>query len=205
MCRRRSSTGILACVGLSLPFAMFAADHAADRQGLQLSLRRAVEIATSPEGNARIQLADESTAQAKARSNQTRAALLPSLDGAVTEQNLVQNLNAYGLRISVPVPGFVLPNIVGPYNLFDARLSATQSVFDFSNIRKLQASRLLVKAAKSDRDNTEQEVGAQVAKAYLTALKAETDVQTAHANIELSQALVKQAENLKTAGTGTGI
>ena len=59
-------------------FGAVASVGAADRPVLQLSLRRAVEIATSPEGNARIQLAAESTEQAKARSTQARAALLPT-------------------------------------------------------------------------------------------------------------------------------
>src|ERR1700688_2795614 len=166
------------------------------RAALQLSLRRAVEIATSPEGNARIQLAAESTEQAKARSTEARAALLPSLDAAVTEENQVQNLASFGLKVNIPIPGFMFPTIVGPYNLFDARVSASQTVFDFSSIRKLQASRLAVRASKSERDNTEQDVGAQVAKAYLAALKADADVRTAQANVELSNALLKQAENL---------
>jgi outer membrane protein len=179
--------------------------YAADRPVLQLSLRRAVEIATSPEGSNRLQLATELTEQAKARFTQARAALLPSLDAAVTEQNETQNLAAFGLNVNVSIPGFQFPHFVGPYTLFDARLSASQQVFDFSSIRRVQASRIATKAAKSDRDNTEQEVGAQVAKAYLAALKADADSRTAQANVELAQALLKQAESLKSAGTGTGI
>ena len=64
---------------------------------------------------------------------------------------------------------------------------------------------MAVKAARSDRDNTAEEVGAQVAKAYLAALRAAADGDAAQANVELSQALLKQAESLKSAGTGTGI
>jgi outer membrane protein TolC len=179
---------------------------AADSPMLQLSLRRAVEIATSPEGSNRLQLATELTGQAKARSAEARAALLPSLDAAVTKQNENQNLAAFGLNLSsIPIPGFQFPHIVGPYDLFDARLSASQQVFDFSSIRRYQASRIATQAAQSDRDNTVEEVGAQVAKAYLAALRSDADVRTAHANVELSEALLKQAESLKSAGTGTGI
>src|ERR1700730_12752846 len=86
--------------------------QAADRPILQLSLRRAVEIATSPEGSSRLQLSTELTEQAKARSAQARAALLPSLDAAVTEQNENQNLAAFGLNLSsIPIPGFQFPRI----------------------------------------------------------------------------------------------
>jgi outer membrane protein TolC len=44
-----------------------------------------------------------------------------------------------------------------------------------------------------------------VARAYLAGVRADTDVDTAQANITLSQAVLKQAENQKSAGTGTGI
>jgi outer membrane protein len=187
-------------------FLLAASIQAADRPILQLSLRRAVEIATSPEGSNRLQLSTELSEQAKARSAQARAALLPSFDAAVTEQNENQNLAAFGLNLNtIPVPGFQFPRIVGPFNLFDARLSASQQVFDFSSIRRFQASRIATQAAKSDRDNAAEEVGAQVAKAYLAALRADADVRTAQANVDLAQALLKQAESLKSAGTGTGI
>ena len=49
---------------------------------LQLSLRRAVELALSPEGNPHIQLAQEAVKQAQARSAQARGALLPDLAGS---------------------------------------------------------------------------------------------------------------------------
>jgi outer membrane protein TolC len=48
-------------------------------------------------------------------------------------------------------------------------------------------------------------VAAQVAKAYLAALRTQADTDTAQANVDLAQALLKQAENQKSAGTGTGI
>ncbi len=47
---------------------------------LDLSLHRAIEIATSPEGNANIQLSGEALKQAQARSAEARAALLPDLE-----------------------------------------------------------------------------------------------------------------------------
>src|SRR5262249_23466910 len=60
-------------------------------------------------------------------------------------------------------------------------------------------------AAKSDVGASREQVAAQVAKAYMAALKAASDVEAAEANVTLSQALQKQAENQKAAGTGTGI
>jgi outer membrane protein len=145
------------------------------------------------------------TRQAEAISTQARAALLPSIDGSVGEQNLNRSLAAFGFKFNLPIAGFQFPSVVGPFNLFDARVTASQSVFDFSSIRRYQASRVATQAAKFDRANAEEEVAAQVAKAYLAALRADADAVTAQANAELAEALLKQAENLKSAGTGTGI
>ena len=64
---------------------------------------------------------------------------------------------------------------------------------------------MAVSAARSDTGNSAEQVAAQVAMAYLAAVKADADVETAQANVTLSQALEKQAEIQKAAGTGTGI
>lgn len=180
---------------------------AQDRAPLELSMKRAVEIATSPEGNTNIQLSGESLRQAQARSGQARAALLPDVEGTFSQQNMTRNLAAFGIKLQTPiqVSGLGIPNFVGPFSTVDARISGTQSVFDFASIRRFQASKVAVSAAKSDVNSTDEQVAARVARAYLAAIRAETDVETAEANVALSEAVEKQAEQLKAAGTGTGI
>ena len=182
------------------------ADQTPQGGPLPLSLRRAVEIATSREGNNNLQLAGEALKQAQARSAETRSALLPDVESSFTEQDRTVNLAAQGLgNIVVPIPGFRFPALVGPFTTMDARVTGQQSVFDFSSIRRFQASKAGIAAAQSDVDSTAEQVAAQVARAYLSAVKTDTDVDTAQANVDLSQALLKQAENEKAAGTGTGI
>lgn len=177
----------------------------AQERVLRLSLKRAVEIATSAEGNARVQLATELTRQAESRSAQTRAALLPNIDSSISHQSSTRNLSALGLSLSSPLPGLRLPEFVGPFNVVDVRATGTQSLFDLSSIRRYQAARAGVGAARLEVAATADQVASQAAKAYLTALRAETDVETVRANVTLAEALLKQAENLKAAGTGTGI
>jgi outer membrane protein len=174
-------------------------------QTLPLSLKQAVEIALQPEGSTRIQVARELIHQAEKRSAQARAALLPNVDSSVSQQSITRNLEAFGIRFEVPVPGFEFPERVGPFNVFDARATLSQTVFDFSSIRRYQASKAGVDAAKADGDNTRDQVAAQVSKAYLAALRAEAGVAAAKANVELAQALLELAQNQKTAGTATGI
>jgi len=172
---------------------------------VELSLKRAVQLAVSPEGNARVQLTEEALKQAESRSAQSRAALLPDLSGAFTEENATRSLTAMGIQLTLPIPGFQFPTFVGPFTTMDARVSATQSVFDFSSIRRFQASKVGVSAAKADVNGSAEQVAAQVARAYLAAVRADADVEAAKANLTLSEAVLKQAENQKAAGTGTGI
>ena len=181
---------------------------AQDRGPLQLTLKRAVEIATSPEGSTQIQLSGEAVKQAELRSKEARAALLPDVEGAFSYLNRTANLAAQGITLlhgPSPIPGFSFPTFVGPFNTMDARFSAAQSVLNITSIRQYQASKAGISAAKSDSQNVSEQVAGVVARAYLAAIRADTDVETAQANVMLSQAVLTQAENQKTAGTGTGI
>jgi len=174
---------------------------------LQLTLKQAVEIALAPEGSTRVKLAEEDLKQAQSRADQARAALLPDFEAYVQDQNETNNLKAFGFGLAfiVPIPGFNIPTFVGPFNVFDARLSVNQTVFDFSTIRRYQASKVAIQATKADNEGTRNQVTDQVARAYLAGLDAQANLETARANVELSQALVKLAQSQKAAGTGTGI
>ena len=183
----------------------FCSVFAQENRSVQLTLKRAVEIATSPEGNARIQIAGEGVKQAESRSAQARAGLLPNFDATVSQQSQTRNLEAFGLRIETPIPGFSIPKFVGPYNVFDVRATGSQNLFDLSTIRRYQASKAGIGTAKAEQESASENVAAQVAKAYMAALRSQADVEAREANVTLAEALLKQAENLKNAGTGTGI
>lgn len=181
-----------------------------DRGVLQLSLKRAVELAAAPEGNAKIQLSGESLTQARARSAQARGALLPDFSAAWSKQSRTMNLAANGLSfnsfLSGLIPsGFSFPSFVGPFNTMDARVSGSQVLFDVAAYRRFQASKAGISAARSDVSAAEEQVAALVARAYLSAIRADADLETAKANVTLSQATLTQTENQKAAGTGTGI
>jgi outer membrane protein len=171
---------------------------------LPLSLKRAVEIALTPEGNPRVALAEESIQQAQGRVAEAKSAFLPNLDASVQDRNQTTNLHTFGLNFPT-IPGFSFPSIAGPFTVFDARATAQQSVLDFTSIRKYRASRAGLGATKSDLDATRSQVSDQVARAYLACLRADAALETARADVELSEALVKLAQAQKTAGTGTGI
>ena len=219
---------LLSMLLLAVPAAVWAGDAAAPREPLRLTLKRAVEIATSPEGNTYIQLSDENVKQAKSRSQEARSALLPDIEAQAEQITAMKSLAALGLDLATnqtlleaensltgqlaPVERDLLndiihniPRVVGPFNSVDVRAHVTQSVFDFSSIRRYQASRAAMRAAAGDRGNTDDSVSALVAKAYLNALRSDADVEAYQANVALAEAVLKQSENQKNAGTGTGI
>ena len=175
-------------------------------QPAKLSLKQAVEIALAPDGNTRVQLAGELVRQSHARSAEARSALLPNLDGQFAYQSQTRNLEAFGFHITLPPAlGILIPTFVGPFTTIDARLSATQTVFDFSSIRRYQASRVGIRAAEADSASARDQISAQVATLYMAALAAQAHVDAAQADVDLSQALARLADNRKSAGTGTGI
>jgi outer membrane protein len=171
---------------------------------LPLSMKRAVEIALTPEGSPRVALARETIKQAETHATQARSAFLPTIDGTVEQRDATTSLATFGFSFKLPL-GFTVPSFVGPYSVFDARASVQQSVFSFSDIRKYQASRVSLAAAKADADTTRNQVSDQVARAYLACLRADAAQDTAQADVELSVALERLANSQKTAGTGTGI
>jgi outer membrane protein TolC len=173
---------------------------------LQLSLKQAVDMALAPDGNTRVKLAEEAIRQSEARRDETRSALLPDLDGAVSDSSQTRNLKAFGFSFAqAPILGLHFTTFVGPFDVFDARVSATQSIFDLSSIRNFQAAKAAVEAVKADNQGTRDQVTDQVARVYLAALRAGAARETARANVELSEALLRLAQSTKAAGTGTGI
>lgn len=177
---------------------------------LQLSLKQAVQLALAPEGSTRVKLAEEDLKQAESRAVQSRAALLPDFEGYVEYQNETANLAAFGFNFKnifkdLPIAGFAIPSFVGPFNVLDARATVSQTVFDFSAIRRYQASKVAIEATKADNQGTNDQVTDQVARAYLTGLRAQASLETERANVELSESLLRLAQQQKAAGTGTGI
>lgn len=181
----------------------FGQTPAGSPQPLRLTLNRAVEVAM--EDNARVRIAGEAAQQADSRVSQARAALLPNVDGHVSYANQTRNLEAFGLGITASALGIPFPTLVGPFNVFDVRAGGSQTIVDLSAIRRYQASKAARGAARHQVDATAEEAAAAVAYAYLAALRAEAELEAVAANIGLAEAVLKQAEDLKAAGTGTGM
>ncbi|WP_321476110.1 TolC family protein [uncultured Paludibaculum sp.] len=175
-----------------------------EKKSLPLSLAKAVEIATAPDGATRVRLAAEQIKAADARRARALNMLMPTVDGSYTFRSFTNNLSAMGISFGT-IPGISIPMLVGPIETNDARLTATQSLFDLPSIRRYQAAKAQLSATRADNEAQVNQTKGSVAKAYLNALRADAAWNTAKANVALAERLVKQAQSQKAAGTGTGI
>ena len=95
------------------------------------------------------------------------------------------NLKAFGF----PLPeGF--PSVVGPFNVYDARVFLTQSVFDLHAINDARAERHKTEAARFDVKNARDVVVLVSANAYSQALAASALVDASRAQLDTAQALL---------------
>jgi len=182
-----------------------AAEPAVTPRTLNLTLKNAVDIALAPDGNVRVMLANQTIDEAEARARQARSEFFPNIDGAVSERSQTTNLKTFGFSFTnIPAP-FSIPSFVGPFSVFDARVSVQQSVLDLSILRRYRAAKANVAAARLDSASTRNQVSDQIARAYLVCLRADAALESAHSDVDLSEALVRLANSQKNAGTGTGI
>lgn len=171
---------------------------------LELSLKQAVDLALAPDGATRTQLARQAVEAASARQRQSLAALLPNADASMAYADQTRNLRTFGLNFSIPGVG-ALPSLAGPFSVYDLRATVTQTVFDLSAIKRYQAGRRGTEQAQAEVDAAADQTIERVARAYLAALVAQANVESAEANVTLSEAIVKLTRSQKDAGTGTGI
>ena len=92
--------------------------------------------------------AEESLGRARGVRWKTLSELLPNVNGRVSETRQKTNLQAFGFG-SPGGPSFPgVPNIVGPFNVFDARVSVSQSVIDLAALNDARADTHNVEAAR---------------------------------------------------------
>src|ERR1035438_1561076 len=131
---------------------------------LALSMRDAIRLALSAEGNPTVAIAVESVRAAEARRRDARSGLLPQVDTTVTGQNQILNLQAGGFG-SIQLPGGAgFPKSVGPFDTIDARMHVRQNLFDWATISRNRAGKVGIETAKVESDDARDRVAMQVAK-----------------------------------------
>ncbi len=180
------------------PFMGGVPDGTASPQPITLSLLDAIRGAL--EHNLGVLQAEEDLDRGRATRWTALTELLPNVHGLVTQSTRKTNLEAFGFPLG---PEF--PKVVGPFNVFDARLFLSQTVFDKSAINALRAEEHNVKAAHHEYRSARDLVVLVSANLYLQALAFSARTDTARAQLATSQALYQQAQNLRQSGIVAGL
>ena len=186
-------------VALFLPAALAAQTPAAGAP-LRLSFADAVRVASS-EAPA-VALAALRTDEADARVRQARSALLPSLSVGGVWVNRTFNTRSLG----IPFPAsFAVPNPVPPFNDYDGRVSASQTLFDWSSVARVRAAGAQADGSRAERGVTVEGTALTAALAYLRAVRAQAVVAARQADSTIAAELVGLAEAQKAAGVSAAI
>jgi outer membrane protein TolC len=133
------------------------------------------------------------------------ADLLPNVNGRVSETRQEINLAAFGFGSTAGGPFEGIPPIVGPFNVFDARVYLSQSVLDFGALNGARAEAHNLEAARLTHRSARDFVIHVAGNLYIQALAASARVDAVRAQQQTAQALYNQALDLKQGGIVAGI
>jgi outer membrane protein TolC len=142
----------------------------------------------------------EGVGLAGARRTGALSDLWPDVHATLSASRRTTSLEAFGLPLG---PAF--PPVVGPFNVFDARVFASQSIIDLSARHTVGARTHEETAARLAYRGARDTVVLVTADLYLRTLAAGARVDSVRAQLETSQALHRQAQDMRAAGLVAGI
>jgi outer membrane protein TolC len=166
---------------------------------LQLKLSDAIDRGLKQ--NLGLFLSEQGTRSAQASRWLARSGLLPDITTRTSDTSQQIDLQALGFPGGIPG----IPNIVGPFNVFDARLYVSQAVLNLSALRNNRAGSENLRAARLTAQDARDIVVLGVAGLYLQAISGQAQIAAAQAQVNTAQALYQRAVDQKTAGVVPGI
>ncbi len=165
-----------------------------------LSLTIVDAIKRALDHNLGLLAAEEAVGRANGARRIALADMLPNLDGRVSELRQKVNLAAFGF----PLPAGI-PAVVGPFNVFDARVYLSQSVFDLAAINNVKAESHNLAAARYSVRSARDLVVLAAANVYLQTLASAARAESARAQTETAEAIFNQATSMRAGGIVAGI
>jgi outer membrane protein TolC len=150
--------------------------------------------------NLALLLAREDTRDARGARWKALADLLPNVTAGTTETREQVNLAAFGFS---GLPG--VPQIVGPFSVFDTRAYLSQTILDFNALHKTREESEKTRAAGYSYQNARDIVVLVCANLYLEAVADSSRVDAAGAQVKTAQAVYDRAADLRKAGVVPGI
>ena len=144
------------------------------------------------ERNLGVLTAEEQLGRARGIRWRELSALLPNVNLRVSATRLQNNLQAFGFgSFGSAFPN--VPTIVGPFNVFDARVYLSQAVFDLEALHNTRSESHNVNAARYTYQGARDLVVWVAGTLYLQALAADARVESARAQQQTAQTLYDQA------------
>ena len=181
---------------------LYAQDKPADT--LSLTLRDAVRLALSPQGNLAVGVADQSEAAAQARFRESQATSRPNVDFSLNAMDERLSLDAGGFQ-TIHEPGFNFPSAVGPFDVLESRVHIRQSLFNRENMRREQVARAGIGAAQAETDEMRDQIVGRVARLYLQAQRDASAVETAQALVVTAESTLKEITDHNAEGQALGV
>ena len=103
------------------------------------------------------------------------------------------------------MPPGAIPSVVGPFNVFDARVFVSQALIDLRAMNDLRAERHHVAAAQLTVKSARDLVVLVAVSLYLQANAAAARAVSAHAQLKTAETISIQTNDMKTNGLVAGI
>jgi outer membrane protein TolC len=174
----RSTTGIPFSGKLSLEEAL--------KRGLMYNLGSVGVTQTARQNSAQVRIA--------------RSALLPNINGNLSENVEQTDLAALGLRISSPFPGVRIPTVAGPFNYFALQATLSQTVANLTAIDNYRAAKITARASQQSLEDARDLVTLAVGGAYLQTLTAQARLESAQAQLNTANAVFHRSTEQHTSG-----
>jgi outer membrane protein TolC len=183
---RRASLLLLTAVPLAAPLRA---------EPLRLTLPDAVAMALREGTMAR--LAQSQAERAEISRREALSGLLPQSEARLLRSNESVNLATFGFTL----PGF--PPVIGPFDVYDAQVTAAVQLFNLAALRYYQASRAAVEASHWRLQQAQNDVTVGVARLYVLVQRADAQAASRQADVQLFEQLLRVAKDEFEVGTGT--
>jgi outer membrane protein TolC len=167
----------------------------ASPESVPLSLKDAVSRGL--QYNLGLLLQEASVTQARGERWRALEQLLPNLSSSLNERRTVINLAVFGFKAD--------PSIIGPFNIFDARVALSQPLVDLQAMNDYKAAALNAHAEAQGIKTARDLVVLVAVNLYLEAVTASSRIELAQAQRQTAEALLQQATDLKNSGIVAGV
>jgi outer membrane protein TolC len=145
--------------------------------------------------NLGVLLADQGVRHAEGERWEALSDLLPHLTGRVSGVRQKINLEAFGFTGLAGIP-----TLIGPFNVYDARIAATERLLDLTALYKERSEQQHVEAARHTYQDTRDLVILVCGNLYLEAVSDESRIEAAQAQAATAQVLLELASDRKRSG-----